>query len=258
MNIEHDIPYGSDPVQRLDLYTPAKSQRAAILDIHGGGWWMGDKAKEAPMAQFLTQAGYLVAVPNYRLADGRNNLFPTQADDVSLALDWLRGQTSVPVGAFGASSGGNLAVEVAIRHGIPAASWSGLFDLEGFMRRHGETTPHRVVPGAQVASAGIDQGGPDPGYYKWLVLNLLGADLAKLHEATPMYRVTPQTGPMFLAGSLRELVPATDITTLATALVEANAPVETLVLAGSRHGEGYRADAADPTLEFLARNLAPV
>ncbi|MDR2373265.1 MAG: alpha/beta hydrolase [Bifidobacteriaceae bacterium] len=135
--VERDLAYGPDPRQRLDAYHPAAPNGAMILMIHGGGWWQGDKSKEAAVARRLADAGYLVAVPNYRFADGRRgvNLYPAQVEDVLAALAFARarGPEVRRVGAFGGSSGGNLALEVAIARGVPAASWSGLLDLAGFI-----------------------------------------------------------------------------------------------------------------------------
>jgi acetyl esterase/lipase len=256
-----DLAYGPDPRHRADVYLPAAPNGAGVLLAHGGGWWMGDKSMETHLASALADAGYVTAAINYRLADGAAgaNLFPTQADDVSAALDWFAaGPHRAPSGryaAMGGSSGGNLAVEAAIRHSIPAVSWSGLLDLEGFMASHADAIPRQAIIDAGAQPGGIDQGGPDPAYYKWLVLNLLGGDLSRLHEATPSSRVGPATGPMFLANSLAELVPAGEAPRLALALVEAGIPAETMILAGSRHAEGYFTDAMPAALAFLGRNL---
>src|SRR4051812_43156305 len=43
-----DIPYGSDPAQRFDVYVPARAPAGAVpapvlFFVHGGGWAHGDK-----------------------------------------------------------------------------------------------------------------------------------------------------------------------------------------------------------------------
>jgi acetyl esterase/lipase len=256
-----DVPYGDDAAQKIDVYQPTKPNGAALLLLHGGGWWMGDKEKEASLASRLCQVGYLVAAANYRLADGEDqrNLYPTQVQDATAALAWLRGSyynfDRARMAVVGGSSGGNLAVETGIGHGLPAVSLSGLLDLEGFMASHRGTTPRRAIIDASAAPGRIDQGGADDAYYKWLVINLLGGDMDRLHEATPIHRVTPATGPMFLAGSMHELVPAGEVPTMTAALVAVGVPVESVVLTGSRHAEAYLADVWDSLMDFLGRYL---
>ena len=46
-----DVPYGSDPRQRMDVYLPTPSSSTAsavrapvVFMVHGGGWRHGDKA----------------------------------------------------------------------------------------------------------------------------------------------------------------------------------------------------------------------
>jgi acetyl esterase/lipase len=259
--IIHDLAYGPGGDHRLDLYEPASSTGAAIVDIHGGGWWTGDKASEARLATALAGAGYLVVAPNYRLADGaaKRNLYPAAVQDITSVLAWMA-QSCLEfdrsrIGVLGTSSGGNLAVEAGIRHGLPAASWSGLLDLDRFMAAHRDVVPHRIDPGSMASPGGIDQGGPNDAYYAWLVLNYLGGDLSGVRAATPIHRISASAGPMFLANSLAELVPAPEVIAMAGALVHAGVPVEALILPGSRHAEGYFDDALPATLAFFSRYL---
>lgn len=57
----------------VDVYEPEEI-RGAIVLIHGGGWFAGDKAKEEHLASRLVDEGFVVFVPNYRLAP--KYLFP--------------------------------------------------------------------------------------------------------------------------------------------------------------------------------------
>ena len=62
-----DYVYNEEHQLTLDIYEP-ETIEAAIILIHGGGWFRGDKAKEAALAEKLVKEGFLVIVPNYRLA----------------------------------------------------------------------------------------------------------------------------------------------------------------------------------------------
>jgi acetyl esterase/lipase len=257
---EKDVPYGPAALQKLDIYTPAKPNGAAIIDIHGGGWVQGDKAKEVAIATTFAAAGYLVAAVNYRLADGPDAVrYPAQINDIETVWEWLMccgyEFDRSRVGAFGASSGGNLAVELAARHGAPAAAWSGLLDLEGFMAIHQSTTPVRANINTNTASDHIDQGGANDEYYKWLVLNLLDGEEDKLHDATVLHRITSKCGPLLVAASTNELVPVHEVLKVASAMIDANRPVQTLIVPGIAHGEGYLDAALAPTLDFFAYHL---
>jgi acetyl esterase/lipase len=261
-HVDRDHAYGPDPRHRLDVYYQAQPNGALLVDIHGGGWFQGDKSKEVALASRLADAGYLVAAVNYRFADGQSgaNLYPAQVDDTLTAVRWLKEALTLEfdrdrIGAIGGSSGGNLAFELALALGAPGASWSGLIDLAGFMARHGDAAPHKVVIDDSQPSALIDQGGADPGYYKWLLFNLLGRDLEGLDAATPVNRVTRNCGPMLFAGSMDELVPPEEMLIAAAALMGAGVPVRVILFEGRRHAAAYIDDVWDETLRFFAHYL---
>jgi acetyl esterase/lipase len=261
-DVQRDITYGRDPRLKLDLYLPIRPNGAALVAIHGGGWWLGDKTEQADLASSLTAAGYLVAAPNYRLANGAAglNLYPTQVEDLLGSIAWLRQNGPAfdrsRIGVIGGSSGGNLALEMAIAAGLPAASWSGLIDLAGFVARHGDAQPHKLLIDSPVSGTSVDQGGADPGYYKWLLFNLLGPDLVGLNRATPIGRISSSTGPVLFANSLAELVPPEEALLAAAALTAAGVPSSILLFEGSRHAAAYAADALPETLRFFAHHLA--
>jgi|GEM_PF-7050149 len=64
-----NVPYGSDPAQKLDLGLPANrtNNSALVLVIHGGGWATGDKAELNWLLNGLKARGFAVANINYRL-----------------------------------------------------------------------------------------------------------------------------------------------------------------------------------------------
>lgn len=124
-----DLPYGTDPLQRLDLFPPVSvnPQKKApfVMLIHGGYWQALDKADTAHMAQALCDAGFAVAVINYRLCPkvGLTEI----CDDVEAALGWLLanaptlGLDPTRGAAIGHSAGAHLAAMLAIRVARDAA-----------------------------------------------------------------------------------------------------------------------------------------
>ena len=83
-----DQSYGSDRLQRFDVYKPAHAAHAPVIFmVHGGGWRRGDKAMrnvvENKVARWVPK-GYIVVSVNYRMLPLALPL--QQAGDVALAL----------------------------------------------------------------------------------------------------------------------------------------------------------------------------
>jgi acetyl esterase len=122
-----DIPYGSADGQPLlldacfpddaSIDDPGSPPRPVIVSIHGGSWMRGDKSNInwRSVCQWFASEGFVAVSVNYRLVPA--STFPAQLDDVQDAVDWLRDPAQVArynidpdnIGAFGGSSGGNLA-----------------------------------------------------------------------------------------------------------------------------------------------------
>jgi triacylglycerol lipase len=82
-----DICYGDHPRQLLDVCMPGAQGRPVLLFVPGGGFTGGDKAFYAHVPAFFARRGWLAAAMNYRLAP--EFTWPSGAEDVSRALDWL-------------------------------------------------------------------------------------------------------------------------------------------------------------------------
>lgn len=252
-----DYIYDKENQLALDIYEP-KTIEAAIILIHGGGWFRGDKAKEATLAERLTNDGFLVIVPNYRLAP--DHIFPAAMDDLLNVYDWLVNSDYPVKGkivALGSSAGGNLSIELALQKGIPAASWSGIIDLYDWVQQHPEVVPamNQKPNFDQQASGKIDQDGANDAFYKWFILNYVDQDMARLKQADPLSRVSNNSGPLFIANSLKELVPLSGVYKLQAVLAEKGVPSETKLISGTIHGEGYADIAYQNTVQFLKDNL---
>jgi arylformamidase len=87
-SVQRDIAYGTDRLQRMDVYIPDNSHGASVVFmVHGGAWHAGDKASagvvENKAARWLGKGMVFVSV-NYRMLPKADPL--TQADDVAMAL----------------------------------------------------------------------------------------------------------------------------------------------------------------------------
>ena len=259
---DRDVVYAPGKGLSADIHFPLQPNGAAIVDIHGGGFFQGDKHKDADIAQAFAEAGYLVAVPNYRLAPA--HLFPAAVDDVLEFVDWFKSSAHEfdrsRLGVFGSSAGGNLAIELGLRLGLPIVSWSGIIEMDDWLDAHGQVTPHRNDLSEHAASSTIDQSGADDPFYKWFLLNYFGGEDAaarqRARDASVLHRVTDHAGPMLLVNSLDEFVPRAGIMRLQQALAERGRTSIAQFIAGGRHAKGYQDDAMPVTLAFLRQALA--
>ncbi len=120
-----DVAYAStSATQKLDIYLPAGSGPfPVVIDIHPGGFMMGDKSNPA-LTDELLAAGYAVASINYRLAAEAK--CPAQIQDAKAAVRFLRANAAKynldpeRFAAFGQSAGGNLAATLGTSCGVAA------------------------------------------------------------------------------------------------------------------------------------------
>lgn len=254
-----DIAYSSDGVSKLDVYhDPDHANGAAVIDIHGGGWFRGSKDKDADWASRLAAEGYLVVVPEYH--DVPDGYYPAPLEDMDHVWQWLQASDLTfdrhRIGAVGSSAGGNMSVELAIKYGIPAVSLSGILDIDDWLTKHADVVPAPDNPqNFAGASSGINQGGANDAFYKWFIMNYFHERTDRLTEGTPVHRVSPKTGPVYLANSLNEFVPTSGVLTFTEAMVRNDVPVVAQFLSGSRHAKGYLDDVYDQTVQFLNHYL---
>jgi acetyl esterase/lipase len=117
-----DLPYAIlSPAQKLDIYLPDEGEGPfpVILNIHGGGFDLGDKC-DIKVLTFLKglERGYAVVSVNYRLSS--EAIFPAGLQDVKAAIRWLRAHSEQyhldgsRIAACGGSSGGNYAAMLCL------------------------------------------------------------------------------------------------------------------------------------------------
>ena len=122
-NLSYDSAIGSAGL--FDMYEPltdsVRTNRPAILAIHGGAWKEGTKDWGNQVARELSPYGYVVFSIDYRLSSGRNGTWPAQIEDVQKALRYIRANAEqfridpARIASLGMSAGGHLATMVALR-----------------------------------------------------------------------------------------------------------------------------------------------
>lgn len=137
------LPYGPDPRQRLDIYTPtrpaANSGHPVALFFYGGSWNKGERADYRFVGEALASRGVLTVVADYRLYPQVS--YPDFLRDCAQALAWTlreaRGlggdvhQVFVMGHSAGAYNAAMLALDprwLAAEHHAPRqlAGWIGL------------------------------------------------------------------------------------------------------------------------------------
>ncbi len=130
VTVERDVVYspGAGKRGRLDIYRPATgdlSNAPVLLQVHGGGWMIGNKEEQGiPLMQHLAAKGWVCVAINYRLAP--RNAFPAHIIDVKRAIAWIKdhideyGGNPDYIAITGGSAGGHLAALAAVTANDPA------------------------------------------------------------------------------------------------------------------------------------------
>lgn len=86
----NDLAFGPEARQKLDVYVPTKvpANGKVIIFFYGGSWRNGDKSNYRYAGQGLTEQGYIVVLPNYRLHP--QVVFPAFVQDGAAAVRWTR------------------------------------------------------------------------------------------------------------------------------------------------------------------------
>ncbi len=111
---------------KLDVYRHRShpSNAPTLLQVHGGGWSIGDKREQAlPLMHQLAAHGWVCVSANYRLSP--HATFPEHLIDVKKAIAWIR-EHAAEYGAdpeflvvTGGSAGGHLAALAALTANDP-------------------------------------------------------------------------------------------------------------------------------------------
>jgi acetyl esterase/lipase len=115
-----DLPYGSAPRQKLDVYLPPKAApgQPLIVFFYSGDWQYGSKKDYSFVAAELVKHGYAVIIPDYRLYPDVK--FPAFVEDGAAAVAWViqhgtdYNLTTGNLFLMGDSSGAYLAIMLAL------------------------------------------------------------------------------------------------------------------------------------------------
>lgn len=139
-----DVPFGSHPKQRLDIYLPkGRPEKAPVLVfLHGGGFAEGDRAHYGYLARAYAERGVITVVQSYRLTSEGFH-YPEPLHDVQAAILWVHRNIAAYGGdpdnivASGHSAGAILVAEAGVDRtwltaaGVPKTSLRGIVAVSG-------------------------------------------------------------------------------------------------------------------------------
>lgn len=258
-----DIPYGGAGKRNLlDVYRPASypsSPAPVLLQVHGGGWTIGDKTQQAlPLMNHLAQRGWVCVAINYRLSP--RHAFPAHIEDTKLAIAWIKQHIAAHGGdpqfiaITGGSAGGHLASLAALTPNLP--------EFQG-EAANTDTSVQAAVPFYGVYDWLQQSGqGPNKSMHKFLVSHVLQSrpeDNQQLwHSGRPLANVNAGSPPMFIIhGSHDSLVQVEEARHFAAALGQVStAPVAYAELRGGQHAfEVFHSVRSDHAMHAAARFL---
>ncbi|MGP4088005.1 alpha/beta hydrolase family protein [Streptomyces sp. KR55] len=289
--------YGPAPSQAGDLYLPpGDGIHPVVVLIHGGFWTaMLDRSQLAPLAQDLVTRGYAVWNIDYRGLGEDGGGWPGTLEDAAAAVDTLAGLAAgdLPGGqtaadsargrldldravAIGHSAGGQLALWLASRPGLPAGapgsgspgvplaaavSLAGVLDLRAadadeLGARFGDPTvpppakaPAPARPELAPAIAGLTPHGTTAA--------LLGGRADAIPDryalASPLERLPLGVPQLVVHGDADTGVPPTQSRTYVTAARERGEQVEYVEIPGADHFDVI--DPDHPSWQAVVRRL---
>lgn len=228
------------PRHRLDIYRPRSGTQGApvILQIHGGGWVIGDKRQQGlPLMLHMASLGYVCVAINYRLSPAAT--FPEHIVDVKRAIAWVRqhiaeyGGDPSRIVITGGSAGGHLAALAALTAGKSEFQ-------PGF--EGADTSVCACIPFYGVYDF-TNRLGTHPGFgLLWLLEQFvmkrrLTEAPEAFEQASPLFHVHDHAPPfLVIHGDQDSLAPVVDARAFVTALRERSPhPVVYAELPGAQH-----------------------
>lgn len=236
---------------------PIAEKMPVIINIHGGGWWTGNRGIERGLLMPLQ--GFFYASIEYRLSGQAP--FPAQIHDVKAAIRWVRAHADEynldpdRIGLYGGSAGGHLSALAGCTADIP--------ELEGDCGWAGHSTKvHAVAAANPPTDLTVSEDA-----WPWLYEedgpgeHFLGGRIrekqALARLASPMTYVNSDAPPhLLIHGTEDNIVPFEQSRILHNALLEVSVDSTLVVFDGIDHGlYGYSALQWTPVMEFFKRHL---
>jgi acetyl esterase/lipase len=228
---------------RLDVFSPSDppppgTLRPAVLQIHGGGWVIGDKREQGlPLLKHLAARGWVGFNANYRLSPGAT--WPDPLVDLKHAIAWIRQHAAEYhvdpnfIAVTGGSAGGHLTALMALTANDPEYQEG----IEG-----ADTSFQAAVPFYGVYDFTNRNDTMPPEFISWVLepvvmKRFFAEEPEEFAKASPLDRVNPGAPPFFVIhGDKDTLAPVEDAREFATRLGEVSrAPVFYLELHGAQH-----------------------
>jgi acetyl esterase/lipase len=246
VRVKRDIPFArvGGKTLRLDVTLPSApapggGRRPALLQIHGGGWVIGDKREQGlSLLSHMATQGWVGFNVNYRLSPFVG--YPDHLLDLKRGLAWIREHADEYdidpdfICVTGGSAGGHLCAMMALTQNEPeyqpgfedadtslaaAVPFYGLYDL----------TPEGEF-------------GSDPRVYKmfleyWVMKAFVDEEPDKFRDASPLHHVDTDAPPFFVIhGDKDTLAPVEDARTFIAKLREVSQnPVAYAEMQGAEH-----------------------
>ena len=109
--------------------------RAALVYVHGGAWARSDRTGDAILCEALAASGRVVVALDFRQAP--DHRFPAASADVAAGVRYTRahagrlGVDPARIGLLGSSSGGHLALLLAVQPGAPEGAGTPVVTPDG-------------------------------------------------------------------------------------------------------------------------------
>ena len=250
LNEMKDIPYGTNPRQKLDIYLPEQYSKSTkvILLIHGGGWIMGNKEDNLVEASYLAHHGYVAASMSYRYASNKENIhYRALMEDVGSAIQCILNKASAlgfdssGIALGGGSAGGHMAL-------LYAYGYDSLKQVKAVISMFGPTdisaTDIHTIPGMGN------------------LLAIMTGDTDKTHwaDANPMHFVNSACPPTILFhGKPDNVVPVSQSVKMHQALDDVSVPNQLVLFEKSGHGfnDADLKTTLEETVIFLGRYFHP-
>lgn len=227
---QQTLPYGPDPHQVADVYTPAgwsaRDARPVLVNIHGGAWVTGSRSDILQVFHAQVSRGWVLVSADYRLAP--DAVWPAPAHDIDRVVRWVRasagtlGIDPTRIVIAGHSAGGHL----ALLHSVAAGAFA-----DPQLPRHLQTVSPSVA-GVVAVSAPSDLPALNFAFWGYRSDDLLAAlfgcstyaacDRATLAAASPISYINNTSPAAYLAHGIDDpIVSISQTMTLYNAYVSA-------------------------------------